>query len=358
MFSLMDMFFGSYAGDLAIDLGTANTLVSVRGKGIVIREPSVVAIDKNDERILAVGIEAKRMLGRTPGNIVAVRPLKDGVIADFDVTEAMLRYFIDKASEKRYPWTPRPRVVVCVPSGVTSVEKRAVFEATIQAGARQAYLIEEPMAAAIGADLPYDQALLIADLPVEEPTGSMVIDIGGGTTEVAVIAMGGIVVSQSIRIAGDEFDQAILTHVRDAYNLAIGERTAEDIKIKVGSAVPLKDELDVEVNGRDVITGLPKTVRIESEEIRRALNKPLDEMAKAVKDALDATPPDLASDLMYYGILLTGGGALLRGLDVRLRDETGVSVNVSPTALDNVVNGCARVLEANAFDGGFVQTNA
>ena len=343
----MDMFFGSYAGDLAIDLGTANTLVSVRGKGIVIREPSVVAIDKNDERILAVGIEAKRMLGRTPGNIVAVRPLKDGVIADFDVTEAMLRYFIDKATEKRYPWTPRPRVVVCVPSGVTSVEKRAVFEATIQAGARQAYLIEEPMAAAIG-----------ADLPVEEPTGSMVIDIGGGTTEVAVIAMGGIVVSQSIRIAGDEFDQAILTHVRDAYNLAIGERTAEDIKIKVGSAVPLKDELDVEVNGRDVITGLPKTVRIESEEIRRALNKPLDEMAKAVKDALDATPPDLASDLMYYGILLTGGGALLRGLDVRLRDETGVSVNVSPTALDNVVNGCARVLEANAFDGGFVQTNA
>ena len=343
----MDMFFGSYAGDLAIDLGTANTLVSVRGKGIVIREPSVVAIDKNDERILAVGIEAKRMLGRTPGNIEVIKPMRDGVIADFDVTEAMLRYFIDKASEKRYPWTPRPRVVVCVPSGVTSVEKRAVFEATIQAGARQAYLIEEPMAAAIG-----------ADLPVEEPTGSMVIDIGGGTTEVAVIAMGGIVVSQSIRIAGDEFDQAILTHVRDAYNLAIGERTAEDIKIKVGSAVPLKDELDVEVNGRDVITGLPKTVRIESEEIRRALNKPLDEMAKAVKDALDATPPDLASDLMYYGILLTGGGALLRGLDVRLRDETGVSVNVSPTALDNVVNGCARVLEANAFDGGFVQTNA
>ena len=347
MFSLIDMLFGQYAGDLAIDLGTANTLVSVRGKGIVIREPSVVAIDKNDDRILAVGIEAKRMLGRTPGNIVAVRPLKDGVIADFDVTEAMLRYFIDKASEKRYVWTPRPRVVVCVPSGVTSVEKRAVFEATMSAGARQAYLIEEPMAAAIG-----------ADLPVEEPTGSMVIDIGGGTTEVAVIAMGGIVVSQSIRVAGDEFDQAILSHVRDAYNLAIGERTAEDIKIKVGSAVPLKDELDVEVNGRDVITGLPKTVRIESEEIRRALQKPLEEMVKAVKDALDATPPDLASDLMYYGILLTGGGALLRGLDVLLRDETGVSVNVSPTALDNVVNGCARVLEANAFDGGFVQSNA
>lgn len=333
--------------DVGVDLGTANTLVYMKGKGIIMREPSVVAVDTKSDEVRCVGAEAKAVIGRTPGSIVAVRPLKDGVIADFDVTEAMLRYFIDKASEKRYPWTPRPRVVVCVPSGVTSVEKRAVFEATIQAGARQAYLIEEPMAAAIG-----------ADLPVEEPTGSMVIDIGGGTTEVAVIAMGGIVVSQSIRIAGDEFDQAILTHVRDAYNLAIGERTAEDIKIKVGSAVPLKDELDVEVNGRDVITGLPKTVRIESEEIRRALNKPLDEMAKAVKDALDATPPDLASDLMYYGILLTGGGALLRGLDVRLRDETGVSVNVSPTALDNVVNGCARVLEANAFDGGFVQTNA
>ena len=336
-----------FSKDVGIDLGTANTLVYMKGKGIIMREPSVVAVDTKNDEVRCVGAEAKAVIGRTPGSIVAVRPLKDGVIADFDVTEAMLRYFIDKASEKRYPWTPRPRVVVCVPSGVTSVEKRAVFEATIQAGARQAYLIEEPMAAAIG-----------ADLPVEEPTGSMVIDIGGGTTEVAVIAMGGIVVSQSIRIAGDEFDQAILTHVRDAYNLAIGERTAEDIKIKVGSAVPLKDELDVEVNGRDVITGLPKTVRIESEEIRRALNKPLDEMAKAVKDALDATPPDLASDLMYYGILLTGGGALLRGLDVRLRDETGVSVNVSPTALDNVVNGCARVLEANAFDGGFVQTNA
>ena len=334
MFSLMDMFFGSYAGDLAIDLGTANTLVSVRGKGIVIREPSVVAIDKNDERILAVGIEAKRMLGRTPGNIVAVRPLKDGVIADFDVTEAMLRYFIDKASEKRYPWTPRPRVVVCVPSGVTSVEKRAVFEATIQAGARQAYLIEEPMAAAIG-----------ADLPVEEPTGSMVIDIGGGTTEVAVIAMGGIVVSQSIRIAGDEFDQAILTHVRDAYNLAIGERTAEDIKIKVGSAVPLKDELDVEVNGRDVITGLPKTVRIESEEIRRALNKPLDEMAKAVKDALDATPPDLASDLMYYGILLTGGGALLDGLAEIMQRETGITTHIADDPLECVALGTGKALE-------------
>ena len=337
--SIFDSLFGEYGGDLAIDLGTANTLVAVRGQGIVINEPSVVAIDKSESRVLAVGADAKRMIGRTPGSIIAERPLKDGVI------EVMLRYFIEKARERQYPWSPRPRVVVCVPSGVTSVEKRAVFEATIQAGARQAYLIEEPMAAAIG-----------ADLPIEDPTGSMVVDIGGGTTEVAVISMGGIVVSQSIRTAGDEFDQTILEHVRDAYNLSIGERTAEDIKIKVGSAAPLAEELDVEVNGRDVMSGLPKTVRIESEEIRRALDRPLDEVTKAVKDALDVTPPDLASDLMYYGILLTGGGGLLRGLDQRLREETGVPVNVSPTALENVVTGCAKVLEANALSGGFVQS--
>ncbi len=343
--SLFDFIFGDYGTDLAIDLGTANTLVSVRGEGIVINEPSVVAVDKTENRVLAVGADAKRMVGRTPGSIVAIRPLKDGVIADFDVTEAMLRYFIDKARGQHFFFSPRPRVVVCVPSGVTSVEKRAVFEATISAGARQAFLIEEPMAAAIG-----------ADLPIEDPTGSMVVDIGGGTTEVAVIAMGGIVVSQSIRTAGDEFDHAILTHVRDAYSLSIGERTAEDIKIKVGSAAPLAEELDVEVNGRDVITGLPKKVRIESEEIRRSLDRPLDEILKAIKDALDVTPPDLASDLMYYGILLTGGGGLLRGLDQRLRDETGVPVNVSPTALENVVIGCAKVLEANALSGNFVQS--
>ena len=334
-----------FSKDVGIDLGTANTLVYMKGKGIIMREPSVVAVDTKSDEVRCVGAEAKAVIGRTPGSIVAVRPLKDGVIADFDITANMLETFLKKACGNSM--FSRPRVVICIPSGVTEVERRAVREAALKAGARQVSVIEEPMAAAIG-----------ADLPVEEPTGSMVIDIGGGTTEVAVIAMGGIVVSQSIRVAGDEFDQAILTHVRDAYNLAIGERTAEDIKIKVGSAVPLKDELDVEVNGRDVISGLPKTVRIESEEIRRALNKPLDEMSKAVKDALDATPPDLASDLMYYGILLTGGGAMLRGLDVRLRDETGVAVNVSPTALDNVVNGCARVLEANAFDGGFVQSNA
>ncbi len=347
---VIDTFLGDSLGDrgdLAIDLGTANTLVAVRGEGIVLNEPSVVAIDQNEERVLAVGIDAKRMVGRTPGSITAFRPLKDGVIADFDVTEVMLRYFIEKAqgNRRRWPWSPRPRVVVCVPSGVTSVEKRAVFEATIQAGARRAYLIEEPMAAAIG-----------ADLPIEEPTGSMVVDIGGGTSEVAVIAMGGIVVSQSIRTAGDEFDETILEHVKNAHNLLIGERTAEDIKIKVGSAAPQREELDVEVNGLDASSGLPKTAHITSEEIRRSLNQPLDEVTKAVKVALDRTPPDLASDLMYYGIMLTGGGGLLRGLDTRLREETGVPVNVSPTALENVVNGCLRVLEANALSGGFVQS--
>ena len=344
--SIFESLFGHSGGDLAIDLGTANTLVATRERGIVLNEPSVVAIDQDEKRVLAVGAEAKRMLGRTPGNIVAVRPLKDGVIADFDVTEAMLRYFIGKAHPRRYPWSPRPRVVVGVPSGVTSVEKRAVFEASVQAGARQAFLIEEPMAAAIG-----------ADLPVEEPTGSMIVDIGGGTAEVAVISMGGTVVSRSVRTAGNEFDRAILEHVKDTYNLNIGERTAEIIKIKVGSAAPLERELDVEVNGRDVMSGMPKTVRIESEEVRRALQQPVGEVVKAVKDALDMTPPDLASDLMYYGILLSGGGGMLRGLDQRLREETGVPVNVSPTALENVVNGCTRVLEANALTRSYMQSS-
>ena len=336
----------SLTQELAIDLGTANTLIIYNGK-VVVDEPSIVALDVHTGKLVAIGQQARQMHEKTNPNIKTIRPLKDGVIADFNATELMLRGMIKKVKTSGSLFAPSLRMVICIPSGSTNVEIRAVRDSAEHAGGREVYMIYEPMAAALG-----------AGLDVEAPEGNMVIDIGGGTTEVAVIAMGGIVVSQSIRIAGDEFDQAILTHVRDAYNLAIGERTAEDIKIKVGSAVPLKDELDVEVNGRDVITGLPKTVRIESEEIRRALNKPLDEMAKAVKDALDATPPDLASDLMYYGILLTGGGALLRGLDVRLRDETGVSVNVSPTALDNVVNGCARVLEANAFDGGFVQTNA
>ena len=324
--------------DMAIDLGTANTLVSVRGQGIVINEPSVVAIEKQDQRVLAVGADAKEMLGRTPGSIIAMRPLKDGVIADFDVTEAMLRYFISRAQGKRMPWHPKPRVVVCVPSGVTSVEKRAVFEATITAGARQAFLIEEPMAAAIG-----------AGLPVDSPTGSMVVDIGGGTTEVAVISMGGIVNATSIRIAGDAFDAAVVQYAKTHYNIAIGERTAEEIKITIGSAAPLVEEVDVEVRGRDLLSGLPRTVRIESEDVREALEEPIAKMIQAVKDTLDETPPDLASDLMEYGITLTGGGGMLRGLDERLRAEIGVPVHVSETALINVVEGCAMVFEVPDF---------
>ncbi len=336
--SLTDRLFGNFGSDMAIDLGTANTLVSVRGQGIVINEPSVVAIEKQDQRVLAVGAAAKEMLGRTPGSIVAMRPLKDGVIADFDVTEAMLRYFISRAQGKRMPWHPKPRVVVCVPSGVTSVEKRAVFEATITAGARQAFLIEEPMAAAIG-----------AGLPVDSPTGSMVVDIGGGTTEVAVISMGGIVNATSIRIAGDAFDSAVVQYAKNHYNIAIGERTAEEIKITIGSAAPLVEEIDVEVRGRDLLSGLPRTVRIESEDVREALDEPVAKMIQAVKDTLDETPPDLASDLMEYGITLTGGGGMLRGLDERLRAEIGVPVHVSETALINVVEGCAMVLESPDF---------
>ena len=336
--SLTDRLFGNFGSDMAIDLGTANTLVSVRGQGIVINEPSVVAIEKQDQRVLAVGADAKEMLGRTPGSIIAMRPLKDGVIADFDVTEAMLRYFISRAQGKRMPWHPKPRVVVCVPSGVTSVEKRAVFEATITAGARQAFLIEEPMAAAIG-----------AGLPVDSPTGSMVVDIGGGTTEVAVISMGGIVNATSIRIAGDAFDAAVVQYAKTHYNIAIGERTAEEIKITIGSAAPLVEEVDVEVRGRDLLSGLPRTVRIESEDVREALEEPIAKMIQAVKDTLDETPPDLASDLMEYGITLTGGGGMLRGLDERVRAEIGVPVHVSETALINVVEGCAMVLEVPDF---------
>jgi len=332
--SLFDIFFNSIGGDMAVDLGTANTLVSVRGRGIVLIEPSVVAVEKDTKRVLAVGMEAKRMLGRTPGSIVAIRPLKDGVIADFEVTEAMLRYFINQSRVKRFPWQPKPRVVVCVPSGVTEVEKRAVFEATMQAGARQAFLIEEPMAAAIG-----------AGLPIQEPAGNMVVDIGGGTTEVAVISLGGIVVAQSIRIAGDEFDEAIVNHVKRTYNVLIGERTAEEIKFEIGSAWPLLEEVDVEVRGRDLLTGLPRNVTMESEEIRDALEEPLSAIIDAVKNTLEQTPPELASDLMEYGIVLTGGGALLRGLDERLKSETGMPVYVSENALTNVVDGSALALE-------------
>lgn len=332
--SLLDRFASQWASDLAIDMGTANTLVLVRGEGIVLDEPSVVAIEQQERRVLAVGLDAKDLLGRTPGNIVAVRPLRDGVIADYDVTEAMLRYFINKALPRHYPWEPKPRVVICVPTASTSVERRAVFEACISAGARQAYLIEAPMAAAIG-----------AGLPVDEPTGSMIVDIGGGSTEVAVISFGGIVSSMPARVAGTSFDTAIRDYTKEAYNLNIGERTAEEIKIQVGSAAPLIEELDVEVVGRDRITGSPRTIRMESEEIREALREPVDAIVKAIKDTLRDTPADLAADLIEFGILLTGGGSLLKGLDERIMADTGIPVHVSPTALTNVVDGCARVLD-------------
>lgn len=332
--SLSDMFLKSMGMDIAVDLGTANTLVSVRGKGIVLIEPSVVAIEQETGRVLAVGKEAKRMIGRTPGSIVATRPLKDGVIADFNVTEAMLRYFINRVRERKLLFQPKPRVVVCVPSGVTEVEKRAVFEAAMTAGARHAFLIEEPMAAAIG-----------AGLPIQDPTGSMVVDIGGGTTEIAVISLGGIVVSTSLRIAGDEFDEAIVDYVKRAYNVLIGERTAEEIKFEIGSAYPLDEEVDVEVRGRDLTTGLPVTITMESEEIRDAIEGPINAILDGMKRALEKTPPELSSDLMEFGVVLTGGGALLRGLDERLKAETKMPVYVSESALVNVVNGSAQALE-------------
>ena len=321
-----------FGRDMAIDLGTANTKVHVKGQGIVLMEPSVVAIDKFTDKVLAVGSEAKRMLGRTPGNIVAIRPLKDGVIADFDVTESMLRYFIKKAHRRRF--AVRPRVVVCVPSGVTEVEKRAVFEATLQAGARAAYLIEEPMAAAIG-----------AELPVQEPTGSMIVDVGGGTTEVAVVSLGGIVTSQSIRIGGDEFDEALIAHVKKEYNVMIGERTAEEIKMEIGSAYPMAEEEDAEIRGRDLLTGLPRTIVLSSEEIRIAIEDPVLQMVAAVKATLEKTPPELASDLMDRGIVLTGGGALLKNLDERLRQETNMPVHITEDPLTCVVLGSGKALE-------------
>src|SRR5919205_177199 len=288
---------GGFGGrDMAVDLGTANTLVYVRGRGIVLSEPSVVAIDQRTGEVHAVGVEAKRMLGRTPGTISAIRPLKDGVIADFDVTEQMLRHFIQKVHQHRFA---HPRVVVCVPSGVTGVEKRAVEEATLSAGARQAYLIEEPMAAAIG-----------AGLPVAEPTGNMIVDIGGGTTEVAVISLGGIVVSQSLRVGGDEMDEAIINHIKRDYKLLIGQQTAEEIKLEIGSAWDLREELQAEVRGRDMLTGLPKTIVLSSEEIRRALDEPVTQIIEAIKSTLDKTPPELAADIMDRGIVLAGGGSL------------------------------------------------
>jgi rod shape-determining protein MreB and related proteins len=317
--------------DMAVDLGTANTLVYVKGRGIVLSEPSVVAIDQRTGDVHAVGIEAKRMLGRTPGNITAIRPLKDGVIADFDVTETMLRHFIQKVHQNRWA---HPRVVVCVPSGVTGVEKRAVEEATLSAGARQAYLIEEPMAAAIG-----------AGLPVAEPTGNMIVDIGGGTTEVAVISLGGIVVAQSIRVGGDELDEAIVTYVKREEKLMIGSQTAEEVKLEIGSAFALKDELEAEVRGRDMITGLPKTVVLSSEQVRTALEEPVAQIVDAVRATLDRTPPELASDIMDRGIVLAGGGSLLSGLDDRLRAETEMPIHLADSPLTCVAVGSGRSLE-------------
>ncbi len=328
-------FFGYLTGfggrDMAVDLGTANTLVYVKGRGIVLSEPSVVAIDQRTGAIHAVGIEAKRMLGRTPGNITAIRPLKDGVIADFDVTEQMLRHFIQKVHQNRWA---HPRVVVCVPSGVTGVEKRAVEEATLSAGARQAYLIEEPMAAAIG-----------AGLPVGEPTGNMIVDIGGGTTEVAVISLGGIVVSQSIRVGGDELDEAIVNYVKREMKLMIGTQTAEEVKLEIGSAFAMREEMKAEVRGRDMISGLPKTVVLSSEQVREAMAETVGQIVEAVKVTLDRTPPELASDIMDRGIVLAGGGSLLNGLDDRLRAETEVPIHIAESPLTCVAVGSGRALE-------------
>jgi rod shape-determining protein MreB len=318
--------------DMAVDLGTANTLVYVRGRGIVLNEPSVVALNTNNGQVVAVGVEAKRMIGRTPGNIVAVRPLKDGVIADFDVTERMLRYFIQKVHKRSR--MAKPRIVVAVPSGITGVEQSAVKEAGHQAGARKVYIIEEPMAAAIG-----------AGLPVNEPTGNMVVDIGGGTTEVAVISLGGIVTSQSIRIGGDELDQAIITFGKKEHSLMLGERTAEEIKLALGSAFPARDEPHAEIRGRDLVSGLPKTVLISAAEIRRAIDEPITLIIDAVKSTLDKCPPELAGDVMDRGIALTGGGALLRGLDQRIREETGMPVNIADSPLDSVVLGTGKCVD-------------
>jgi len=318
--------------DIGIDLGTANTLVHVKGKGVVLREPSVVAINNNTGEVLSVGLDAKNMIGRTPGNITAIRPMKDGVIANFQITQGMLRYFIRKVIGNNK--IIRPRVVVCVPSGVTEVEKRAVIDATLQAGAKEAYLIEEPMAAAIG-----------AGLPVEEPTGSMVVDIGGGTSEVAVISLGGIVVSRSLRVAGDELDDAIVHYVKKEYNLMIGERTAEDIKIRIGSAYPVNDEEQYSISGRDLVTGLPRELLISAAEVREALAETVNAIVDSIRYTLEKTPPELAADIMEKGIMLTGGGALLKGLDKLIFHETGIPVNIAEYPLDCVAIGTGKVLE-------------
>ncbi len=321
------------ANAIAVDLGTANTLIYVKGEGIVLNEPSVVAIDRDTKKIKGVGLEAKRMLGRTPDGVIAVRPLKDGVIADFDVTEKMLRYFLTLIIEN-HVFKVKPRVIVCVPSGITEVEKRAVRDSALGAGAKEVFMVAEPMAAAIG-----------VGLPVETPTGNMVIDIGGGTTEIAVIALSGIVSDTSIRTGGDELDTSIVQFMRKNYNLLIGEPTAEQIKIQIGSAYPVGEERDMEVKGRDLVSGIPKTVRVHSSEIREAIQEPIQQIVDAVRRALEITPPELASDIVDRGIVMTGGGALIRGLDLLLSQETNLPIHVDEDPLTCVVRGCGRIID-------------
>lgn len=327
---IVDSALGLISKDMGIDLGTANTLVYVKGEGVVLCEPSVVAIEKDTNRVVAVGEEAKKMLGRTPGAIVAIRPMKDGVISDFEVTEAMLKYFIRKVQPRRFF---SPLIVIAIPSGITEVEKRAVMDSAVHAGARDVILIEEPKAAAIG-----------VGLPVYEASGNMIIDIGGGTTEFAVISLGGIVYAKSIRIAGDELDMAIVEYLRKTYNLMIGERTAEEIKIRIGSAYPLEEELNMDVRGRDLIAGLPKTINITSVEIREALHDPVQAIVDASKSTLEHTPPELAADLIDHGIVMAGGGSLLRGLDKRIAEETGLPVHIADDPLTAVVMGTGETL--------------
>ncbi|HEY7530836.1 MAG TPA: rod shape-determining protein [Gemmatimonadota bacterium] len=331
---------GFLSNEIAVDLGTANTLIYVKGQGIVLNEPSVVALERDTGAVKAVGLAAKNMLGRTPQNIEAIRPLKDGVIADFEVTEKMLRDFLERVLRKRF-MPMRPKVIVCVPSGITEVEKRAVRDSAESAGAKEVYLVDEPMAAAIG-----------VGLPVETPTGNMVIDIGGGTTEIAVIALSGIVSDTSIRVGGDELDDAIVGFLKKNYNQAIGEQTAESIKIQIGSAYPLGEEREMEVKGRDIVSGIPKTVRIHSSEVREALQEPIMAIVEAVRAALERTPPELASDIVDRGIVMTGGGSLLRGLDALLREETNLPINVDEDPLTCVVRGTGRILDEPVKYGG------
>lgn len=332
--AIFDFIFNRFSKDIGIDLGTANTLVYVKGKGIMINEPSVVAINQKTRQILAIGEEAKRMVGRTPGHIVATRPLVDGVISDFEVTEQMLRYFIEKVHPTMFGFLSRPRVIIGIPSGVTEVEKRAVQDAALNAGAREAYLIEEPMAAAIG-----------SRLPVQDPSGSMIVDIGGGTSEIAVLSLGGIVTSRSIRVAGDEMNENIIQFARDEFNLLLGERTAEDVKIKIGSASPIKEKLKAQIKGRDLVTGLPKEVTITDEQVRNAISRSVKTIVNNVKAAVEETPPELVSDIMEQGITLAGGGALLRGLDQLIAEETQMPVHVADDPLTAVVRGAGIVLE-------------